>query len=141
MHKEMGAPVSLFLLEGNHAAENCVSDVAPTIDVCDKPPSSALGKRASAAWRRSLCDCDSAASHSSWMVLGMLTAPRISVEPGPMHVPRTGVLAQFAPPARSSVAFEGIHTTSILILMANSSGCSQTSMGHLLSVSILADEV
>jgi len=138
VHKEMGAPVSLFLLEGNHAAENCVSDVAPTIDVCDKPPSSALGKRASAAWRRSLCD--SAASHSSWLVLGLLTAPRIPVAPGPMHVPRTGVLSQFAPPARSSVAFEGIHTTSILILMANSSG-SQTSMGHLLSVRILADEV
>jgi ABC-type uncharacterized transport system substrate-binding protein len=40
-------------------------------------------------------------------VLGMLTAPRIFAVPAPTHVPRIGVLSQFAPPAGSSVAFEG----------------------------------
>ena len=71
----------------------------------------------------------------------MLTAPRISAAPVPTHVSMIGVLSQFAPPAGSSVAFEGFHTTSNLILVANSSGCSQTNMGHLLSASILADVV
>jgi hypothetical protein len=37
----------------------------------------------------------------------MLTAPRISAVPVPTHVPRIGVLSHFAPPAGSSVAFEG----------------------------------
>jgi hypothetical protein len=82
-----------------------VSDGALTNDVCDKPPFSELGKRASAAWRRP--PCDSAAAHSSWLVLGMLTVLRISAAPVPTHVPRIGVLSHFAPAAGSSVAFEG----------------------------------
>jgi len=42
------------------------------------------------------------------LVLGMLTAPRISAAPAPTHVPRIGVLSQFAPPAKPSTAFEGL---------------------------------
>jgi hypothetical protein len=75
------------------------------------------------------------------LVLGRLTAPRLSATPGPTHVPRIGVLSQFAPPAGSSVAFEGFRATLQLILVANASGCSQTQMGHLLSASLLADVV
>ena len=71
----------------------------------------------------------------------MLTALRISAVPVPTHVSRTGVLSQFASTVGSFVAFEGFHTTSHLILVANSSGCSQTSRGQLRSASILANVV
>jgi putative tryptophan/tyrosine transport system substrate-binding protein len=42
------------------------------------------------------------------LALGMLTAPRISAAPAPTHVPRIGVLSQFAPPAKPSTALEGL---------------------------------
>jgi ABC-type uncharacterized transport system substrate-binding protein len=41
------------------------------------------------------------------LVLGLLVAPCAAAAPDPTHVPRIGVLSQFAPPAPPSAAFEG----------------------------------
>jgi putative tryptophan/tyrosine transport system substrate-binding protein len=41
------------------------------------------------------------------LVLGLLVAPCAAAAPAPTHVPRIGVLSQFAPPAEGSAAFEG----------------------------------
>jgi len=41
------------------------------------------------------------------LVLGLLVAPCAAAAPAPTHVPRIGVLSQFAPPAQPSTAFEG----------------------------------
>lgn len=42
------------------------------------------------------------------LVLGLLVAPCAAAAPAPTHVPRIGVLSQFAPPAQPSTAFEGL---------------------------------
>jgi putative tryptophan/tyrosine transport system substrate-binding protein len=42
------------------------------------------------------------------LVLSMLTAPWAAAAPAPTHVPRIGVLSQFAPPAKPSTVFEGL---------------------------------
>jgi putative ABC transport system substrate-binding protein len=41
------------------------------------------------------------------VVLGLFARPRHAAAPAPTHVPRIGVLSQFAPPAPPSTAFEG----------------------------------
>ncbi len=41
------------------------------------------------------------------LVLALLVAPCAAAATGPPHVPRIGVLSQFAPPAQPSAAFEG----------------------------------
>jgi putative tryptophan/tyrosine transport system substrate-binding protein len=41
------------------------------------------------------------------LVLGLLVAPCAAAAPALTHVPRIGVLSQFAPPAQPSAAFEG----------------------------------
>jgi putative ABC transport system substrate-binding protein len=40
------------------------------------------------------------------LVLGLVAAPRVAAAPA--HIPRIGVLSQFAPPARPSTLFEGL---------------------------------
>jgi putative tryptophan/tyrosine transport system substrate-binding protein len=42
------------------------------------------------------------------LVLALLVAPCAAAAPAPTHVPRIGVLSQFAPPAQPSAAFEGL---------------------------------
>jgi ABC-type uncharacterized transport system substrate-binding protein len=41
------------------------------------------------------------------LVLALLVAPSAAAAPAPTHIPRIGVLSQFAPPAPPSAAFEG----------------------------------
>jgi putative ABC transport system substrate-binding protein len=41
------------------------------------------------------------------VVLGLFTGPRVAAAPAATHVPRIGVLSQFAPPVQPSAAFEG----------------------------------
>ena len=41
------------------------------------------------------------------LVLALLVAPSAAAAPAPTHIPRIGVLSQFAPPAQPSPAFEG----------------------------------